>query len=124
LDKNSKNGRTTLVHLYMRAHFFILPTRAECMGISLSEAAAFGLPLIATDTGGVSTIVKNGKNGILLGYNDSPVFIAMKIYELWKNKEKYRAMCMESRNYYDEKICADVWATSVNAIIEELVTRH
>ncbi|WP_137463714.1 glycosyltransferase, partial [Escherichia coli] len=44
----------------------LLPTIADCYGMVFCEAAAFGLPVVATDTGGVSSIVINERTGILI----------------------------------------------------------
>ena len=40
------------------------------MGRSLLEACAVGLPIVATSVGGVSEIVKDGKNGFLVAEKD------------------------------------------------------
>ena len=66
LNKNDSSQRRQLYHLYRNADFFLLPTRAECYGIALCEANAFGLPAITTDTGGIADIIENGKNGYRL----------------------------------------------------------
>jgi glycosyltransferase involved in cell wall biosynthesis len=46
--------------------FFILPTLHETLSIALLEASTEGLPLIASNTGGVPEIVIDGYNGILV----------------------------------------------------------
>ncbi|HLV33340.1 MAG TPA: glycosyltransferase family 4 protein [Chitinispirillaceae bacterium] len=124
LDKNSETDRDTLKQLFLEADFFILPTRAECMGISFSDAMAFGLPLIATDTGGVSTVVKHERNGLLFSCNETPETIAESVANIWNDKKRYSAMRCESRNYFEKQICVDVWAASVNKIIAEILGRR
>lgn len=49
---------------------FILPSRFESFPLSILEAMSAGLPIIATDSGGVSEMVKNNYNGFLINYND------------------------------------------------------
>jgi glycosyltransferase involved in cell wall biosynthesis len=50
-----------------RAHLFVLPSNYEGFPNSLAEATAAGLPCIAySDVSGVSELIKNGENGILL----------------------------------------------------------
>ncbi|GET37680.1 glycosyltransferase [Microseira wollei] len=66
LNKNNPQQRQQLNELFFRANFLIFPTRAECYGIVLCEANAFGRPALATDVGGISTIIENGKNGYRL----------------------------------------------------------
>jgi glycosyltransferase involved in cell wall biosynthesis len=45
---------------------FILPSRSEGLPVVLMEACAASLPIIATDVGGVSEIVIDNFNGILI----------------------------------------------------------
>ncbi|MDP8216813.1 MAG: glycosyltransferase family 4 protein [Candidatus Kaelpia imicola] len=45
---------------------FIQPSVMEGLGISLLEALAMGLPVIATEVGGIPEIVKNNYNGLLI----------------------------------------------------------
>jgi len=51
-------GRTNTPHIYLAAaDIFFLPSRWESLPISIVEAFRAGLPVIATDTGGVSELV-------------------------------------------------------------------
>jgi L-malate glycosyltransferase len=44
---------------------FVLPSRLEGIGISLAEASARGVPLLASRTGGLGEVVEEGVNGLL-----------------------------------------------------------
>lgn len=59
-----------LLELYQSSHLFVFPTQAEAFGIVAAEAAATGLPVIATDVGGLSDIVVHGENGFLFAHDD------------------------------------------------------
>ena len=52
LDKNKEEDSNQLDKIFSEAAILFLPTRAECAGIVFSEAAAYGIPSITTDTGG------------------------------------------------------------------------
>ena len=54
-----------LQQLYQSATFFLLPTRAEAYGLVFAEASAFGLPILATRTGGVPSVVEAEVSGLL-----------------------------------------------------------
>lgn len=45
---------------------FINPSRSEGIPQAIMEASSFGIPIIATDVGGTSEIVRDGKNGYLI----------------------------------------------------------
>ena len=52
-----------------RSSVLVLPSREEGFGLVLLEAMSLGLPVIATEVGGIPEIV-NGKNGILIEAED------------------------------------------------------
>jgi len=79
-DVVSTNGAVTqdqLRQLYRRASVFVLPCLqmddGECEGIPsvLAEAMAMGIPVVSTDIAGVSELINNGKNGLLVPQRDS-----------------------------------------------------
>jgi len=72
---------------YRAADVFILPTRtAEGFGLVLMEAAATGVPSIATDSGAPREIVDDGVTGMLVP-PDAPDALAAAIAELYRSPE-------------------------------------
>lgn len=55
-----------LKKIYRNKDIFILPSLAEGIPKVIYEAMAFGIPIISTDVGGISDIIKNNENGILI----------------------------------------------------------
>ena len=66
LDMNVEKDRSRLTDLLMDSALLLVPTRADCSPIAFCEANGFGLPAVSTDTGGVSSLVRDGENGLLL----------------------------------------------------------
>jgi glycosyltransferase involved in cell wall biosynthesis len=66
VHRGLKPRAAELVDLYRRADIFALPSRGDCLPQVLAEAAAAGLPLVATRTGAVPEIVRDGINGFLV----------------------------------------------------------
>ena len=56
---------------YSGADIFVLPSRYEAYGTVLAEAMSFGLPIVATNVGGIPEIVAHGKNGLLVPPGDA-----------------------------------------------------
>jgi len=44
---------------------FAMPSRQEGLGLSIMEAQATGLPVVATRVGGIPSLIENGKTGML-----------------------------------------------------------
>lgn len=59
-------GRDRKNQLLIESNVFILPSYYECLPISILEAMAAGLPIIATPVGGIPEVVKEGENGFLV----------------------------------------------------------
>jgi hypothetical protein len=53
-------------NLWQAADLFVLPSRLETFGIVLIEAQAFGVPVVASDTGAAREILEDGLSGTLL----------------------------------------------------------
>lgn len=60
-----------LKQLYHESDIFCLPTYGDCLAIVLAEAGAAGLPLVATDVGGIGEIVATGVTGFLTPVSDA-----------------------------------------------------
>lgn len=67
--------RNDIQNILTSCDMFLLPTLHETLSIALLEASVCGLPLIASDTGGVPEIVKNNINGYLIPVGDIDSFV-------------------------------------------------
>ena len=55
-----------MADLYAVSDVMIYPTRADNLPLVVLEAMSCGLPVIASNLGGISEIIKHGKNGYLV----------------------------------------------------------
>lgn len=120
LDKNKIEDRNELRKLYLESNFFIMPSRMEAYGIVFCEAAAFGLPVLSTITGGIPTIVKDGVNGYLLPLEADGKAYAEKIIQIISGGS-YRALCISSRKRYDEVLNWDAAGKMLSYIVKEIL---
>ena len=120
MNKNIPEQRARLQRLYLDSDFFLLPTRADCTPIVLSEANAFGLPALATDVGGVSDIIRDGENGFVLPLEAGGKEYAAAIAAAFANRENYRALRHKSRNAYEERLNWDAWGRAVNQLLDRI----
>jgi glycosyltransferase involved in cell wall biosynthesis len=117
LNKNDERQRKELEELFLAADFLLLPSRQECWGIVFCEASAFGLPIIATNTGGISEVVRDGENGFLLQPDDTAVAYAEVIADVYRDDERYIHLVKGARAAFDTRLNWDAWGVGVNKIL-------
>jgi glycosyltransferase involved in cell wall biosynthesis len=107
--------------LYRDAHFFVLPTRSETFGVVFAEASAFGVPSVASKTGGVPSAVVDGRSGRLLPPGASPDEYAAAVHELFSDADAYRRLGLAAYREYEQRLN---WTTSgarVGELLETIV---
>ena len=124
LRQQEPEQREALLRLYREADIFLLPTRAECAGIAFSEASAFGLPIVATDTGGVATAVRPGVNGVLLPPAAGAADYAAAIRALLADRPTFEALRQSSRTAYDTRLNWDAWGAAVAEVIRGVLAQR
>jgi glycosyltransferase involved in cell wall biosynthesis len=89
-------SRDEVLGLLKRSSFLVLPSYYEGLPMSILEALATGLPVIATTVGGIPEAVKDGYNGFLIPVGDIQV-LANRISQLITNPELRATMGRNSR---------------------------
>ncbi len=117
LNKQVPEERARFDQLWREADFFVLPTRADAAGVVFCEASAHGIPSIATHTGGVPSIVVDGKNGFTLPYEAGGEAYARVIAELFDDPARYARLCESSREEFERRLNWDVWGARVAEIV-------
>ena len=84
-----------LVNWYRAADVLLMPSRSESFGLVALEAAACGLPVVASAVGGLQTIVKNDLSGYLIDDRD-PWSYAAHVSKIINDSEKAEAMSKEA----------------------------
>ena len=85
----------------------------ESFGVVILEAAAMGLPVVATDVGGVPEVCVRNKNGVLVPPCD-PVALAEALVDLASNPELCASMGSAGRSFVEERF---VWSATVEAML-------
>ncbi|USG62812.1 glycosyltransferase family 4 protein [Sneathiella marina] len=121
IQKNDPSQFSLFNQLFADASFFILPTRAEAFGLVFAEAAAFATPVLATNTGGIGSVVEDNKTGILLPLKAGGEEFAQEISKLWGDKKSLIRMGTAAREKYDNELNWDSWQKSFSAALEEVI---
>lgn len=95
---------------YYSKHYvdcFISTSSSEGIPVSIQEAMSFGIPIIATDVGGVSELFDN--NGILLDENPSVMEVVKAIEKMiYMDKQEYKSFRSQSYTIWNAKYNAKV----------------
>jgi glycosyltransferase involved in cell wall biosynthesis len=78
--------RRDIVPYLAASHLYACASRFEGLGMSLIEALAFGLPVVATRVGGIPEVIEDGKTGILVE-PDNPVTMRNAIVSVLGNEK-------------------------------------
>ncbi len=99
---------------------FVNPALTEPFGLTLIEAAASGLPLVATEDGGPCDIMQHCKSGYLIDPLDADA-MGEKIYEVLSNKSRWqrfsRAGIKCARNTYTWSGHVETYLTEVKRVL-------
>ena len=93
--------RDDIPELLAISDLFVLPSLYEAQGKVLVEAMAAGLPVVATEVGGVPDVVRNEKTGILVPPKNSQA-LAKAIISLITDKVKAKQMGQAGRQAIPE----------------------
>ena len=90
-------GDDYLIELYKKARLFVLHSEEESQGIVFLEAMAAGLPVVATEVGGVPYVVRHKETGLLSRYGCLKDF-ADNMQRLLVDEDLWEQYSMASRN--------------------------
>lgn len=94
--------RTDMDELYHAMDLLVLPSHREGFPRAAMEAAAMGLPVIATDIRGCREVVEHGVNGLLVRVRD-PRALAAAVVELGEDPARMKAMSVAARHRAEER---------------------
>ncbi len=91
-----------LTSFYPLIDLFVLPSLWEGLPLCLLEAMCLGLPIVATQVGGVGDLIKDGETGLLVPA-ESPKALAAAVTELLDQPERAEALGREARKVFDAR---------------------
>ena len=115
---------------FRQSDIFVLPSYTEAFPVSILEAMFFGLPVVASNVGGVSAEVEDGVNGYLLGdkrpimlntFRPNPHEIADKIEFLLTDSALRQRMGEAGREKFEKEFTLEVFEKRMAEILRENV---
>lgn len=107
--------------LYRMVDAFILPSVSEQFPVSILEAKASGIPVIATRVGGVPEIVSDMKDGLLVEYN-KPLELGNAIKTIFVNKSLSTVLITNARIEVESKYTLDIATANYIRLFEEILS--
>jgi glycosyltransferase involved in cell wall biosynthesis len=75
---------------------FVMPSLMEGLGLSVMEAQACGIPVVASRVGGLVDLIEDGVSGFLVASND-PAVLAGRIIDVLRNPVQAKMMAGQAR---------------------------
>ncbi len=117
-----KRAQDTLPYYYSAAEVLVMPSHYESFGMVALEAMACGIPVIASQVGGLAYLVKDGETGFHVPDQD-PEALCEKLLEILGNPEQRARMGRRAAEYaqgYSWTLIAD----QIVDVYQDLVKNH
>ena len=100
----------------------VLPSINEAVGRILIEAGACGVPVVATNVGGIPEIVRDNETGVLVAPR-SPEDLARAIIDLLNSEDKRQQMSIAAEQWIDDRFSAHRMVEEVSHSYDVLTAR-
>ncbi|WP_422006239.1 glycosyltransferase family 4 protein [Roseivirga pacifica] len=103
---NFKGYTKDILNYYLEADFLINGSRSEALGLTLIESISVGLPVIASNVGGIPEVIEDEKQGLLLDYNDSDLAVS-RLHNFLSNCNDYAMLSSSALVKFERKFSVD-----------------
>ena len=117
LNKQDPEQLALYQSLWLESSFLCMPSRAETFGAVFAEAAAYGLPVITSQTGGIPDAVKHDETGVLLPIDATGEQFTDLVHKIWTTPGRYEEMVNAARDRFESTLNWSSWASAVAPII-------
>ena len=97
----------------------VLPSLNEAVGIVLIEAQYIGIPVVATNVGGIPEIVRHNETGVLVEPAD-PAALAQAVECLLTDKEKRRKLAGAAHAWVRGRFMAEDMVAEISKLYQEM----
>lgn len=111
-----------LPEIFKMADIFVLPSiSSEAFGIVVLEAMASGVPVIATNVGGIPEVLKENEAGLLIPPGNE-LELRKAIQKLLNNEELRKWYGVNGRKAVEEKYSWDKVVVEIEKVYEEIIS--
>jgi glycosyltransferase involved in cell wall biosynthesis len=109
--------------LYRPYGFFIAPSRVEAQGLAMCEAMSCGLPVIATNVGGIPEFVRDGIDGYLVPPNN-PAELRRAVFKLTSDPQQFIRMSRNAAEHIKHKCSKEIIIAKEIEIIQKAIKNY
>ena len=118
-DKVNLEGSTLdTVQPLSAMDIFVLPSLQEGLGLAVMEAMVTSKPVIGSNVGGVYSLIKDGKTGLLVAPKDEDA-LADALMKLLKDKQLADALGKAAKQLIEEKFSLAKMAEKIEEVYKE-----
>lgn len=122
-DVHFLGSRTDVDDILNQNDIFCLISNYEGLPISIIEAMRAGIPIIASDVGGVNELVQDGVNGFLIPRGNTSELVD-KLKYILEHKKLIKSMGEASRKIYEEEYTAYRMNQKILSVYNEVIALH
>jgi glycosyltransferase involved in cell wall biosynthesis len=104
------------------SHVFVSPSYADNSPNAVCEAQLLGMPVISTYTGGVPSLIEEGRTGLFVPTGDAPM-LAARLRELFEDDGLAVRLGNQAHEVAAERHAPDTVVRGILAVYEDLVKR-
>ena len=112
--------RTDIPQLLAALDVFVMSSVSEGLGTSVLDALACGLPVVATQAGGIPEMIHNGETGILVP-TGNPEALAEGLLRLLRDGTAARAMAQRGKALVAEKFTVEAMVRGTVDVYEKVL---
>jgi glycosyltransferase involved in cell wall biosynthesis len=121
INKGTLEGSRRFNDLCRRSHILMMPSRADCTPVAIAEGNYFGLPCVASDVGGIPSLVVNDVNGRLFARGARGADYADYVMALMRDPFRYRLLALGAAIHANRNFSWEASGARVAGIIGEVV---
>ncbi len=118
-DVHFLGARSDIPEVLSMMDLFMLTSKTEGISITLLEAMAAGIPVMASNVGGTPEIIEHGRNGILLGLGDPRKWVE-RARELIRSPEERARLSFNGRTSVKRDFSLTAMTDSYEKIYQSL----
>lgn len=109
-------------HYFAASDIFVFASKSETQGMVITEAMYMGLPIVAVDATGPSSLVENNENGFLVKENEEE--FAGAVEKLIDDKELRQRFSQNSKKIARENFTSEICAKKMLDVYERAIDRR